>query len=228
LYLKVGVLFSGGKDSTCAAVIASQQDSLVCFVTLSPRRDDSYMFHYPNIRWTSLQAQSMGLPQVLVDTEGEKEVELEDLSRALKIAADRFGIEGIYSGALASVYQKSRVERIAGSVGLKSISPLWQVNPEAHLRSLLAQKFEVIMTGVSALGLDASWLGRLIDDKAIEELVQLNKKYGVHVGLEGGEGETLVTDCPIFQQKLAIQDSEKVWRGDSGFLKINEAILVPK
>jgi ABC transporter with metal-binding/Fe-S-binding domain ATP-binding protein len=226
--LKVGTLFSGGKDSTFSSFLATQRDSLECMITLSPKRPDSYMFHYPNVRWTSLQAEAMGVPQVMQETEGIKEAELEDLKEAVTTAKARFGIEGVYSGALASVYQKSRVDRICDEVGVRSISPLWGVDPERHLRNLLEAKFEVVITSVSALGLDESWLGRRIDSKVIDELVKLHSKYGLHIGLEGGEGETYVTDCPIFGKRIVIQESERVWNGDSGYLRITRARLVSK
>ena len=120
--MKVGVLFSGGKDSTYAAFLAKEKgDELECLVTLSPARSDSYMFHYPNIRWTSMQAQAMHLPQVTFETKGVKEEELADLRRAVEIAKRDYSIEGVYTGALASVYQKSRVERILMVRGLPSM-----------------------------------------------------------------------------------------------------------
>ncbi len=226
--MKVGTLFSGGKDSTFASFLATQRDSLECLITLSPKRLDSYMFHYPDVKWTALQAEAMDLPQVVRETEGIKEAELEDLKEAITTARARFGIEGVYTGALASVYQKSRVDRICEEVGVEGISPLWHIDPERHLRNLLETKFEVVITSVSALGLDESWLGRTIDSKVVDELVKLHSRYGLHIGLEGGEGETFVTDCPIFRKRVEIQESEQVWNRDSGYLKITRARLVTK
>ena len=226
--LRVGALFSGGKDSTFASYIATQRDSLECLITLSPKRLDSYMFHYPNVRWTGLQAEAISVPHVMRETEGIKEVELEDLKEAITTAKTHFGIEGVYTGALASVYQKSRVDRVCEEIGVKSISPLWQIDPEIHLKNLLKEKFEVVITSVSALGLDESWLGRTIDSKVIDDLVKLHSKYGLHIGLEGGEGETFVRDCPIFNKRIEIQESERVWNGDSGYMTITKARLVPK
>ncbi len=52
-----------------------------------------------------------------------------------------------------------------------------------------------------AYGLDESWLGRKIDDKAIDELVEINKKVGINLAFEGGEAETLAVDGPIFKKK---------------------------
>jgi ABC transporter with metal-binding/Fe-S-binding domain ATP-binding protein len=227
--LKVGVLFSGGKDSTYAAFLARQRgDELVCLITLSPVRSDSYMFHYPNIRWTAMQAEAMQLPQITLETKGVKEEELVDLRKTIETAKEDYSVEGVYTGALASVYQKSRVERICDELGVKAASPLWQIDPVAHLTNLVTNRFEVIMTGVAALGLDEGWLGRALDEDAIRDLARLHAKYGVNPGLEGGEGETFVLDCPLFDRRIQVTSSKKHWKGDAGYLEILDAHLVAK
>jgi diphthine-ammonia ligase len=227
--LKVGVLFSGGKDSTYAAYLARQSgDELACLITLSPTRSDSYMFHYPNIRWTGLQAQAMRLPQVTLETKAVKEEELADLREAIEMAKREHSIEGVYTGALASVYQKSRVERICDELRVKAVSPLWHVDQVEHLTNIVANGFEVILTGVAALGLDESWLGRALDKDMIRDLAALHAKYGVNPGLEGGEGETFVLDCPLFDRRIEVVSSKKHWKGDSGYLEILDAHLIAK
>jgi diphthine-ammonia ligase len=227
--MKAGVLFSGGKDSTYAAYLARKGgDELACLITLSPTRLDSYMFHYPNIRWTALQAEAMHLPQVTLETKGVKEEELADLKKAVEAAKRDYSIEGVYTGALASVYQKSRVERICDELNVKAVSPLWQIDPISHLNNIVAAGFEVIMTGVAALGLDESWLGRALDKDAIRDLARLHAKYGVNPGLEGGEGETFVLDCPLFDRRIDMTSSRKHWKRDAGYLEIIDARLVAK
>jgi diphthine-ammonia ligase len=227
--LRIGVLFSGGKDSTYAAFLAKQRgEELSCLITLSPAVSDSYMFHYPNVRWTALQAQTMHVPQVTRETAGVKEEELADLKEVIAEAKRRFSIEGVYTGALASVYQKSRVERICAELGVKAVSPLWRIDQVTHLKNLLKDNFEVVLTGVAALGLDESWLGRALDEKMIRDLAKLHERYGVNPGLEGGEGETFVLDCPLFEQRIEIVSSKRHWKGDSGYLEIQEARRVPR
>jgi len=227
--MKAGVLYSGGKDSTYAAYLAKQKgDDLRCLMTLSPARSDSYMFHYPNIRWTALQAEAMGVPQLMGNTQGVKEEELVDLKRVMDAAKTRYSIECVYTGALASVYQKSRVERVCGELGLEAVSPLWQIDQLQHLRNVVSHGFKVIMTGVAALGLDEAWLGRTLDEKAVGELARLHEKYGINPGLEGGEGETFVLDCPLFDREVEVVSSSKHWSGDSGYLEIIDARLVAK
>ena len=227
--MRAGVLFSGGKDSTYAAYLAGRSgDELACLITLSPARSDSYMFHFPNVRWTAIQAEAMGLPQVLRETAGVKEEELADLRKGIEDAKRDHSIECVYTGALASVYQKSRVERICDELGVKAVSPLWHIDPIEHLTNLVRVRFEVIVTGAAALGLDESWLGRRLDEGMIEDLAALHAKYGVNPGLEGGEGETFVLDCPLFDRRVEVVSSRKHWRGDSGFLEIIDARLAPK
>jgi len=226
--LRVGVLFSGGKDSTFAAYVASKTDTLVCLLTLEPKREDSYMFHFPNLRWTALQAESMGLPQLVAKTEGVKEEELEDMRQVLLRAKEQYFIEGVYTGALASVYQKSRVERVCAEIGLQSISPLWGMDPRSHLLNIIHEGFSVIMTGVAALGLDETWLGRRLDEEMVDQLMELHRKYGLHAALEGGEGETFVTDCPLFDKRIDVISTKTHWNGVSGDLEILDARLTQK
>lgn len=220
------MLFSGGKDSTYAAWLASKKDELACLVTLFPKSEASYMFHFPNLEWTRLQAEAMGVPQLAATTEGVKEEELNDLERALGDARRRFRLEGVYTGALASVYQKSRVERICRDLGLECISPLWGSDPESHLRRLVRDGFVVMVVSVSALGLDQGWLGRILNEEAVDELVALGRKFRFHVGLEGGEGETFVLGCPLFKGRIEVLESTAHWRADSGYLQISRARLV--
>ncbi len=226
--MRVGVLFSGGKDSTYAAYIASKSDQLACLITIFPKSDASYMFHYPDLRWTQLQAEAIGVPQLTQETAGVKEEELEDLSAAIRRAREAHGLEGVYTGALASVYQKSRVERICKELGLNCVSPLWEADPEEHLRRLVKNGFVSMVVSVSALGLDQRWLGRILDDAAIDELVALSRRFRFHSGLEGGEGETFVLDCPMFRAAVEVRRAETHWRSDSGTYEILDARLVPK
>ena len=201
---------------------------LACLITVFPRSDASYMFHFPDLKWTPLQAEAIGVPQLTQETMGVKEEELEDLAAVIRRAREAYGLEGVCTGALASVYQKSRVERVCKDLGLECISPLWGTDPEQHLRRLVKDGFVVMVVGVSALGLDRRWLGRILDDTAIDELVALSRTFRFHPGLEGGEGETFVLDSPLFRASVVVGKAETHWKGDSGTNEILDARLAPK
>jgi len=202
--MKLGVLFSGGKDSSYAAYLASQNNKLVCLITLHSKNLYSYMFHTPSISKTKLQAEVMNLPLIEVNTKGEKEKELNDLKDAIIEAKKKYKIEGIVTGAVESVYQASRIQKICDDLSLEVINPLWKKDQVRLLNELIENKFEVIITGVAAEGLDEKWLGRKIDKNFIEDMKVLNKKYGVSFSGEGGEFESLVLDCPLFKRKLNV------------------------
>ncbi len=226
--MRVAVLFSGGKDSTMAVYKAMKEGNKVEYLfSMVSENPHSYMYHVPNIHLTELLAQAMDIPLIKGSTQGEKEKELNDLRNALIELKNR-GVEAIYSGALASVYQKSRIDDMCQDLGLESVAPLWHVDPEEYMRQLIDLGFEIILTGVAAEGLDESWLGRKVDEDSLNELLVLNNKYGMHVAFEGGEAETLVLDCPIFKKRVKIVEAEKVWAMDSGFLSIKEAVLEDK
>jgi diphthine-ammonia ligase len=223
--LQVAVLISGGKDSALALHRTLKQGYEVKYlVTMIPRQADSWMFHFPNIHLTDLFAQAVGIPIVKAETTGAKEVELKDLTRLLA----KLDVEGVVSGAVASEYQKTRIERICQELGLKSITPLWHEDPYALLREIVTKHFEVIFVGVYAYGFDASWLGRIIDFKTIERLVELNRRYQISIVGEGGEYETLVLDAPFFEKKIRLVSTERVWEGQSGYLLVKKAELTEK
>lgn len=224
--MRVAVLFSGGKDSTFALYKALLKGHEVkCLVSIVPESRESYMFHYPNIRLTALQAEAMEIPIITGSTAGEKERELKDLEAALKGVED---IEGVVVGALASRYQRERVEAVCSRLGLEMISPLWDENPEKLWNELLATGFKVMITAVAADGLGKEWLGRVVDKKALGELKKLSEKHKFHLMGEGGEMETLVLDCPLFRRKLEILEAEKIWEQDSGYYLVKNAKLVEK
>ena len=226
--MDVAILFSGGKDSTMALFSALEANENVRYLlSMKSRNDESYMFHVPNIHLTDLLSQALDIPILSVETDGIKEEELEDLKGAF-IDLKNLGIEAIYTGALYSVYQKSRIEKLAGEVGLEVISPYWHVDELEYMRSIVSLGFKIVICGVAAWGLDESWLGRIIDDDAIDELVKLNEKYYINIAFEGGEAETLTIDGPIFKKRIKILKYRKEWDVDSGVFVIEDAVLEEK
>ena len=226
--MNVAVLFSGGKDSTMAVYAAlDAKEDVRYLLSMKSRNDESYMFHVPNIHITDLLAEALDIPIMSVETDGIKEEELEDLRTAFENLKD-LGVEAIYTGALYSVYQKSRIEKLGSEVGLEIISPYWHVDELEYMRKIVSLGFKIMICGVAAWGLDESWLGRIIDDETIYELVKLNEKYHVDIAFEGGEAETLAIDGPIFKKRLEILKYKKEWQLDSGVYIIEDATLQEK
>jgi predicted ATP pyrophosphatase (TIGR00289 family) len=220
--MRVAVLATGGKDSVLALHhVLNEGYEVACLVSMIPLREDSWMFHYPNIRLADLFAAAVEIPLVKAETSGIKEKEVEDLKRLI----EKLDVDGLVSGAIASDYQKTRVDKICNQLRLKCITPLWHKNPSEILREILDLKFDVIVTGVYAYGLDSKWLGKRIDQDAVDALIELNRKYGISLVGEGGEYETLVLNAPFFKKRIKVVEAEKVWENQSGYLMIKKAEL---
>lgn len=76
-----------------------------------------------------------------------------------------------------------------------------------------------MITSVSAEGLDATWLGRVLDNDALDELEALSKVHRFNVDGEGGEYETLVVRAPMFSEGLDVTWTP-VWEGRRGHLEM--------
>ena len=223
--MRVAVLATGGKDSALALYKVLNEDHEVKYlVSMIPLREDSWMFHYPNIRLVDLFAEAAEIQLVKAETLAVKEREVEDLKRLI----EGIDVDAIVSGAVASNYQKSRIEKICEQLRLKCIAPLWHENSLNILKEILDLKFEVIITGVYAYGFSEEWLGRKIDEASIKALIELNKQYGVSLVGEGGEYETLVLDAPFFKKRIKIVEAEKIWKNQNGYFLITKAKLENK
>jgi ABC transporter with metal-binding/Fe-S-binding domain ATP-binding protein len=222
-------LFSGGKDSLFATYLAMREGhKVVCLLSLESERDDSYMFHVPNISLTSFQAKAIGIPLVRKSVKGEKEKEVKELQDIIGEFVKNNEIDGIITGAIESNYQRERIQKIADYYGISHYAPLWKTDTSEYMLSLIKNGFKAVIVSVSALGLDESFLGRVIDEEVLEKLKLLNKKYGVHIAGEGGEYETFVTDAPIFKKKLKIEKSRKIIENLNGVLVIESISLEDK
>jgi ABC transporter with metal-binding/Fe-S-binding domain ATP-binding protein len=218
--VRVAVLATGGKDSVLALYhVLKEGYEVKCLASMIPQREDSWMFHYPNIRLVDLLAEAVEIPIAKAETSGIEEEEVEDLKRLIQ----RLDVGGVVSGAIESTYQKTRIEKICRQLGIACITPLWQRLQQDILAEILSLRFEVIITGVYAYGFDRDWLGRKIDETTVEDLVELNRKYGVSLVGEGGEYESMVLDAPLFKKRIKVVEAQRVWKGQSGYLHITKS-----
>jgi len=250
--VKVGILASGGKDSTYSAWWAKMQGwEIEGLVTLVITGDDSLMFQIQNTVIAGFQSSAMGVPWIPVASEGKEDLEINDLEDAINgkhdpkkdlenIWPEEFGypenleikdgamqIDGLVVGALRSDYQKTRIEMMCERLGIRSFCPLWHNDPKDHMSSLIDHGFEVIFTSVSSEGLDSSWLGRALDSEALLELDDLAREYRFNLDGEGGEFETIVTNAPHFERGI-LCDGVTLWEGNRGTWSVNKCKLSTK
>ncbi len=220
----IAALFSGGKDSTLALHrMAERGKKSDLLLTMISENDFSYMFHKPNIMHTKLQAEALGIRQVFANTQGKKEEELGDLENVFV----ENGVTELITGAVASTYQKDRIEAICKRLRIECHSPLWKIDPMEEL-GVLSKDYNVIVTQVAAEGFDSSLLGKRIDSSMIEKLLRIHKKYKTNLLFEGGEAESFVLDAPLFKKRVEVRKSHLEKEGTVERYIIDEAELIKK
>ncbi|MFB5639761.1 MAG: diphthine--ammonia ligase [Nitrosopumilus sp.] len=225
--MKLASLFSGGKDSAYAIHVAKKQGhEIKCLLSVFPKSDESHLLHYPNIQWTKLQSESMGIPQLTITSNSDQtDDELILMESLLQTAKEQYHIEGLVHGGIKSKFQKDKFENICSKLNLNVIAPLWGTDPEEYMNELLDTNFDFILTTVSSDGLDDSWLGKIISKSDIVTLKSLSEKFGFNLNFEGGEAETFVINCPLFSNSIKINQSQKQWDGYRGRFEIVDAEL---
>ena len=223
--MNVAALFSGGKDSVFAIYIAQQYGwDITHLVSIFPENKDSWMYHSVNIHLTKTLAEAINIPLVTQMTKGEKEEELSSLQHVLSTLE----IDGVISGAIASEYQRTRIEQVCHELKIKSFTPLWHKDQALLLQEMIKAGFIIKIVGIFADGFDESFLGKTIDQQTLSELKQIQKEKKINIAGEGGEYETLVVDGPIFQKRMILKDTEKQWKRDHGILLVKKPELEEK
>lgn len=222
--MKLAALVSGGKDSLLAVESVKDEHEVNYLISIDSV-ENSMLLHTENIELVKLQAEAMDLP--LLFRRSSEAQEMDILEETVGEIEDE--IDGIVSGAIASNYQKDRIEKICGKFDLECLTPLWHRDEVELMESIVESDFEVVISKVAAEGLCRNWLGRKIDRDTFEELKEVEEKYKIHLAGEGGEFETLVLDCPFFAKEIEILEEERDWdpSSKSGVLRI-KAKLVEK
>ncbi|KAK2968296.1 hypothetical protein RJ640_016228 [Escallonia rubra] len=119
-------------------------------------------------------------------------------------------ITAVSSGAIASDYQRLRVESVCSRLGLVSLAYLWKQDQSFLLQEMIKTGISAIFVKVAAIGLDPSkHLGKELSYLK-PHLVKLKELYGINVCGEGGEYETLTLDCPLFENARIVLDEFQI------------------
>ncbi len=198
--LNIGALVSGGKDSIYALTLTLLSGKKVsCLINLLPK-EDSWMFHHPYSDKVELIAKALGLP--VITRKIESDDELLDLKSILDEAKKRFGINAIVTGAIASEYQRMRINLIAEELNLRVFSPLWHKDFEQLLREE-SMYLDVIIVKIMSEGLKHEILGKIIKEKEVEEIL---KAKLINPVFEGGEAETFCIYAPFYRKKIKLKN----------------------
>lgn len=197
------ILFTGGKDSCLALLLAKKKYNLKYLLTILPSSYDSYMYHKPTLILLRKQAKMLELPLIIQKSKSVKEKEVKDLEKLLMRVKGK--IDVIVTGGVASKYQVTRIEKVSKEIGFELFNPLWKLKAEDVWKKCLENDFEIILTKICCEGLEKEWLGKVIDKEKLNELIKISKKHGFSLEFEGGDAETAVFFMPLFKKKIEIE-----------------------
>lgn len=243
--MNVVALLSGGKDSLFNMYLAQKEGhNVVAIANLKPPESnvtdelDSYMYQTVGHQAIEYIAQALEKPLFRAEITGTTKIkdldykeetsagdnvdEVEQLFQLLKDIRDKHGIQfdAVSVGAIASSYQKSRVENICQRLNLKMLAYLWNEEQDGLLQRMIDSNFEAILIKVACLGLNEKHVGKTIRNMQ-EYLRKLNQDYKTNVCGEGGEYETLVLDCPLFKKKrLSLEEFDIICHSNDIFAPV--------
>ncbi|EGR29231.1 mj0570-related domain protein [Ichthyophthirius multifiliis] len=239
--MKFIALISGGKDSIFNIYKAIQQGhELVAVANLYPAQiameQDSYMYQSVGTNMAEAIAECLQIPLIKRQLKGKpivqdlyytgtaeqkKDDEVEDLYELLLEAKQKWDFKGVSSGAIASTYQKLRIEDVqyqflffqqicyfnkqsCKRLDLESLVFLWGRNQQELLKEMIDSGMNSILIKVASYGLGKQHLGMSLRDN-YDQIIELSQKCNLNICGEGGEYESLTLDCPLYKKRIAMQ-----------------------
>ncbi len=226
--MKVAVLWSGGKDSCLACYMAMANGYDVTRIVRFAWETPSPCGLAHPLPLIALQSKALGIKHteaVVRDSRPYFEQYLEAVSCLMK--EDR--IEAIVTGDMVFLgISRNWIDDVCKELGIKVIKPLWGIDRNEMLTELISKGFKAVFTCVEQPYFDETWLGRELDWECLEDLKQLNKKYGIDTCGELGEYHTMVVDAPFFKKTVEISKFSKEKMDAYFLMKVIESSLKPK
>lgn len=191
----IALSFSGGKDSSLALYELQQKGyEISCLFTTVWRGNDKTVAHEESISEIEAQANRLQIPIHFVYTTFDTYAD--DFVATLKELKEKYSLTTVAFGDWYLQGHRDWGEEQAKKVGLQPCYPLWSSRSEMvrKLRYFVKLGFKAKVIKVDTGKLPANWLGRIIDDQFIDDIVQ----FDVCPMGENGEYHTTVTSGPIF------------------------------
>lgn len=211
--MKVAILYSGGKDSTYAIDYAKSRGWDVRYLlSVKPSRKDCFLFHFATVEHTPKLAEMLGIRHILLGCDlADPAKEADIVKTEVLKQQDSDPVEAVILGGTG--LQETQLKSIQKALlphKIEVFAAHAEYDHEDVFREMINKGYEILVTQVASDGL-LKWLGEKITNDNFDKLVKDSKKYGFHIGFEGGYADTLVLSGPIFgNERLEIESTEKI------------------
>ncbi|KAL7553088.1 hypothetical protein ACHAWF_018937 [Thalassiosira exigua] len=190
------VSWTGGKDCNLSLLCAKREPTLdvrylICF------RPEDHAFRAHPIPMMQEQARCIGLPLLFVDIPRDTTDYMKEYVDGLRRVRDEYGIKVICTGDMDLM------------------------DRALCLNTLLSEGFDIVFTCVKSPFFDGSWINRILDEDAIEEMKAIadqGAKEGMEkpldLGGERGEYHTMCVNGPIYKERVGMDINDEPCRED--------------
>jgi uncharacterized protein (TIGR00290 family) len=214
---RFAMMWSGGKDSALALHRARQAGlDIVELLTFYDLDSGRVRFHATPHEVIREQAGAVGVDKWhgVATTWPEMET---TLRTELKAIRDR-GLTGVVFGDIHLADVRSWYEDRVRAAGLEHVEPLWGEPPSQLLDEFVEMGGRAVVTCVDLARLDRSWLGRIVDERFVEEI----SRTGVDPCGENGEFHTFAFAGPMLVRPLLWRTGAT--RTESGFSQLDVSL----
>jgi uncharacterized protein (TIGR00290 family) len=129
------------------------------------------------------------------------------------------GFAGVVLGDIHLADVRAWYEERVKAVGLEHVEPIWGERPLDLVRDFVRSGGRAIVTCVDLRKLDASWLGRIVDERFVTDIASVD----VDACGENGEYHTFAFAGPVFTKPLAWMRGAVRNDGDFAQLDLTDA-----
>ena len=196
--------WSGGKDS-CFALMQAMKEGHVPKVLLNVLNEEGKISRSHGIPRPILHAQSTaaGVPMHFIESSW-KDYEAKFIDGLQKLT-ERYQLSHAIFGDIDLQAHRDWEEEVCKQANLQAVLPLWKQDRLQLVTQMLQAGIETMIVSCNEV-MGEKFLGRIMSFDVVKELQAID----VDPCGENGEFHTLVLNCPLFANRLAVEITEKV------------------